>query len=166
MNERFTIEPMRESEIAFLLAKYEKDVSSYKRFMNLFMFLALGICIIFMILHEVLPRDENWSKETHPNYYLPIFFLLALFIAIIGWIGFKYSLSKLWRDCEECNKTAEKVVILTKFQDITGQEYFFSLDSIVKPQLSVSHQEFEFYAAGDEINIEYACHSKEFFSYF
>lgn len=166
MLERFTIEPMATAELEFVHAKYEKDMALYKRFMNYLMYFTLGLSIIFMVVHEVIPRPDDWDPKEHPNYFIYVFIFFVIFNILVGWIGYQYSLSKLWRDYEQQQKTIEKVAIIRKFQDIHGQEFLFEIDSAVKNILTVSAQDFEFYDAGDEINIEYACHSKEFFSYF
>jgi hypothetical protein len=159
-------EPMSNEERAFIKGRYDKDMLQFKKFINFFMIFGLGIPIIFMVIHEVLPRPADWDPEKHPNIFIYVFIIMLLLIVIVGFLGYKVSLSKLWADFEKGEKIVEQATILKKYQDINGNECFFSLGSKVKPQIMVSQKDFDFYEVGDEINIEYACHSKEFFSYF
>jgi hypothetical protein len=161
MDSRFAIGIMSDAEWEQINTHYSSLAKGYKSFMNLLMIIGIGLVTFYCIFH--------YNSDVH---YLPdhncvahlIFLAMVVFIVLVGVLGFLLVLYPLYRDLSGKEKICETAKILKKYTDINQQERFFDLYHYGK--LTVNIDFFKKFDVGDEINIEYSRHAKEFFNYF
>ncbi len=120
-----------------------------------------------------LPFAGAWGKAfagmpnpfSYAGYFSGVGVLLFLTLGGAG-IAYRASLYKLHRDLRAGTKTVERTIITRKRYMPQTNTHFFYLASAVKLSIEVSAEYYAALSAGDEVNIEYATHSKAYFGYF
>ncbi|PSK93365.1 hypothetical protein [Taibaiella chishuiensis] len=167
-------EPMEESELAFLVAKRDKDRSSLVRTLR-------TLCIAFVILPfgagAVLEsiRRVNDAKRHLPvheesfgsryAFFIGILFLLFL-ISLAGYISYVRTLKRVITDIRRGLKTVEQTTISRKVYMTHNDTCHFYLRSSSRLSIEVSREDYEHYEEEDEINIEYSTYAKVYFGYY
>ena len=81
-------------------------------------------------------------------------------------MAYRSNLYLIYRDLQSGTKTIERTIVVRKrFMPQTNTCYFF-IDSRTKLSIEVSQHDYDRWNIGDELNIEYATHSKAYFGYF
>lgn len=156
------LEPLNAEERAFLKRRESRDRRHFYRVMRIL----LPICF-------ALPFAMAWGKaiagKPNPFSYGSYFTGVAvlLFLTLGGaFVAYRSTLYRIHLDLRQNTKTIERATITRKrFMPQTNTCYFY-LDSPVKLSVEVNAQYFERLSTGDELNIEYATHSKSYFGYF
>jgi hypothetical protein len=156
------LEPLNADERAFLKRKETRDRRQLYRVMRII----LPICF-------ALPFATAWGKaiagQPNPFSYMGYFtgVVVLLFLALGGaLVAYRSNLYLVHQDLRDNTKTIERATITRKRYMPQTNTCFFYLDSAVKLSVEVSTQYYERLSAGDELNIEYATHSKAYFGYF
>jgi hypothetical protein len=88
------------------------------------------------------------------------------FSAIISFFTYRRSLLDIRKDLNEKTKIVESSLITEKKFMPLNNTYHFYLDNAFKYSIEVSEDDFHRFEVNDEINIEYATYSKEYFGYY
>jgi hypothetical protein len=168
-------EPMNEQELSFLKKKEEKEKRLFVRTVrNLSVLFVIIPCCLGIIM-ESLKRSEDTpvmaaireKEDPHVNlyYFFGMFFLLLL-VGIASFVSYNRTLKKLSKDIRIGRKTVEQTIVSRKMFIESNNTYHFYLNSTFRLSIEVSKEDYENYAEGDEINIEYSSYSKNYFGYF
>lgn len=156
------LEPLNADERAFLLRKEMRDRRQFFRVLQVLLPICFG-----------LPFAMAWGKAVagHPNPFSFIGYFTGVGILLFLTLGgaaaaYRNNLYQIHRDLRQSTKTVERVIITHKRYMPQTNTCFFYLDSPVKLSVEVTPQYYESLSAGDELNIEYATHSKAYFGYF
>lgn len=157
-------ETLTDGEIAFLEKKERKERRQYYKAFNLMM--VLSFVIPFAGAWYRATADENAENAfSYPRFFAGVFVLLSL--SVIGtWLSYKRHLRKIQMDIAERTKTVEISHITRKMFMPHNNTYHFYLDSPTRLSVEVSANDYSIHAEGDELNIEYATHSKLYLGYF
>jgi len=164
---------MSREELQFLIKKYRSDRSSFvKTFRGLALFFLLvpGAGGLFMEFYHRLNFPERYQKEDLEDAYFYLTYVLATIVVLLllgicaVWV-YRRGLHQLIKDIKSGYKTIEQTNI-TRKTNFKGQSFYFYLQSGTKLSIEVSAADYQRYQEGDEINIEYATHSRLYFDYF
>lgn len=156
------LEPLAADERAFLMRREAKERHQlFKAFSTL-----MPICFI-------VPFATAWGNAllgvpnpfSYSGYFSGVAILLLLTFGGMA-VAYRSSLYLLRLDLHHNTKTIERVTITRKYFMRQTNTCHFYLDSRIKLSVEVSADFFERLAEGDELNIEYATHSKIYFGYF
>jgi len=155
-------EPLDDSELRFLTRKELKDRKLYYKIYRVLMFMSF-----------LIPFAGAWyqaaSNQPHAFSAFRYFFSVSvlLFISTFStYLTYRYNLRKVQHDIKCKTKTLEVNHIRKKQHVIANGTYHFYIHSSVKLSIEVAALDFERYAEGDEIIIEYTTYSKEYLGYF
>lgn len=155
---------MEEPEAAFIIRRYKEESKIYIRTMNVFLALAafspLVVCIVFLGLRN----DMTWNKMLL-IYSAGLAFMLV-FVGLIAWFSYNKKVKALYQDHKALIRIVEKTTITQKRAMGLNNTYHFYLDSPTLYTIEVSPEDYMRFELGDEVNIEYAKYSREFFGYF
>ncbi len=160
------IEPMRIDEIAFINKRYTDLGNNYAKILRLFTaVIALGIlCIIIGRRYNAQLHNQQLAQEQY-LYVIGISILVWLLIAtgIYFIMVFRYYL-----DSVRQQKIIEPIIVNYKhILEVGGKaKCYVCLWHFKHKVVEVTPADYDLINIGDEINIEYARYSKEFFSYF
>ncbi len=160
------IETMNEEELAFLEKKVDKEGAQFYKVAKVLMAFCFIIPFIFAWFRAA-EGDEIQIEIafSYVSYFGGVLFLL-LFAGSIMYFSYRRNLGKLHADLKSKTKTIEPTIIKRKQYMPHNKQHYFYLDSPNKLSIEVGKQDFDRYAQGDELNIEYATHSKFYFGYF
>ncbi len=162
MHSTIQIEPMEEDEIAFIEKKYNKESKAYMYAMNrLLIIIAVIPFIIALVYFIATGRKDDLFKV----YFIGLGALLGLF-SLAATLSYRHKLRNYKLDFIEKNKIVESVTIQSVKHMPMNDTYHFYINSQYKYSIEVSESFFHQYQPGDEINIEYSVHSREYFGYF
>lgn len=168
-------EPMNESELSFLKKKEEKEKRLFIRTVRNLSVLFIIIPCCLGIIMESLKRSGDTPamaairEKEDPHVYLYYFFgmlFLLLVVGIVSFVSYSRTLKKLSKDIRIGRKTVEETTVSRKMFIESNNTYHFYLNSTFRLSIEVSKEDYENYAEGDEINIEYSSYSKNYFGYF
>jgi len=155
-------EPLDASEYSFLLNKATKERKSYLR-----------IYLVLLLLSFIFPFITSWYRLTDEG---SICFSKSKFILSSGilfsistiaiFVTYRYFLHKLQLDLKANTKTITGHKIEKKVFVASNNTHHFYIDSAIKISIEVSADDFNKYSIGDEVYIEYATYSKQYFGYF
>ncbi len=155
-------EPMVEEQLIFLT---NKEGGHRKVFYKVFR--------ILMFLSIIFPYAFAWYKATDgvTNAFSYVrFFVIAgnlLFVSLVStYFTYRFYFRKLQKDLKYKTKTVEVCHITRKVHASSNKTYYFYLDSNVKMSIEVLLNDYHNFKEGDEICIEYATWSHEYFGYF
>ncbi|MFM2192582.1 MAG: hypothetical protein RLZZ118_1539 [Bacteroidota bacterium] len=158
-------EQMTADEHQFISRRYHLESKAYMKIMNI-------VLIIGFAFGTMMVLGENWHNVHEPNPELhthnaPFFFLFILgFIALIAFATYFGIVYKLHLDSKNAIKTIAIENIIHKECIPERNLFMIHTQNAIKPIIEVNAEDYKRMNIGDEINIEYAAHSKEFFSYF
>lgn len=161
MSNTCRLEGMDPEELAFLERRYTREQKAYMQGMRGFMLVVVVLPVFAGLWYYLRYRQTDVMYRAF-GYTLVI--LLILFV-LTAWLTYRRSLFDLHRDLREKTKIIESTHILEKKYMALNQTYHFFLDRAQKYTIEVSSEDFERFAVNDEINIEYARYSREYFGY-
>jgi hypothetical protein len=168
-------ESMNESELSFLKKKEEKEKRVFTRTVrNLSVLFIIIPCCLGIIMESIKRRNDTpdmaaMREKEDPHVYLYYFFgmlFLLLLVAVGSFISYNRTLKRLSKDIRSGKKTVEQTIVARKQFIESNNTYHFYLNSTFRLSIEVSKEDYESYAEGDEINIEYSSNSKDYFGYF
>lgn len=162
MHNTLRIEPMDEDELQFIQQQYEKESKSYMKVMNILLVPTVGIPLLVGLIYYF--RFEN--KEFMFQVFTYAILTTLTFFSIIAFTGYKRNIRPLKRDVSEKSKFVESSLIVEKKYMELNNSYHFYLNHAFKYSIEVSAADYNFFNVNDEINIEYARYSKEYFGYY
>lgn len=128
---------------------------------------------LLMIGSFLFPFMGSWVRafEGAPNAFsIPRFFVSVVILLGISftamWFAYKANLGKVHADIKHRTKTIETAQILRKQYMHRSDAYYFYISSRDKMSIEVSHEDYHRLDTGDEVNIEFATHSKLYLGYF
>lgn len=164
LSARLSEEPMTEKEVSFIQKTYRHESRIYLKTMNFLLvigvFSPMALCLIVLFGKEV----PTW-RQMAIMYAVGLVFML-FFVGMIAVVSYRLKVRNYSRDNAALMKTIEKTHIKQKKAMPQNHSYHFYLDSPVQYTIEVSANDFDRWEIGDELNIEYAKHSKEYFGYF
>ena len=156
------LEPLTPEELAFLTKLERKDRSTYRK-----------ILLWLLALSVLFPFITSWYRLSDQGEVLfsKIKFALSFFVltgisTISVFIAYRLFHRKLLLDIRRRQKVVSLHKITKKVAVAGGRSFHFYIDSMVKLSIKVSETDFINYREGDEICIEYAENSKQYFGYF
>lgn len=159
---RIYTEQLSFEELSFLEEKEQKDKGQF----YLIMRIVVTASLIIPFLYSWYRAFEGEDNPFSPIYYFAGLAVTVTVALIAGYILYKKGLYKLRVDLKEQTKTIENTHITRKQYMPRNNAYYFFLDSPTKLSIQVSEADYNNMQKGDELNIEYATHSKFYFGYF
>ena len=160
------LEPMNTDELEFIKRRYRSESKIYMRGMNVMLIIAamapLAACIVLLFLNR---EEQNTMHAMYQIYFLGLAFML-LFVGFIAIVSYRLKVRGYAKDSAKKNKIIEQANILQKKYMKLNNTCHFYLTSEVMYTIEVSPEDYKKWSLGDEINIEYAQHSKEYFGYY
>lgn len=159
-------EPLTKEEYTFLEKKAEREGAQFYKVAKVLMAFCFVIPFIFAWFQAVEGDEVQIEIAfSYARYFFGVLFLLV-FAGSIMYYSYRRNLGKLNADLKDKLKVVERTFIKRKQYMPHNKSYYFYLESPNKLSIEVGEQDFNNYANGDELNIEYAAHSKFYFSYF
>jgi hypothetical protein len=152
-------------ELNYIQHKYDVESKAYLFIMRLVMiagiFLGTAIWLI-EIWHNAHATKAKDITHVAPSAFATI----VLLIVLIGVCAYLFTVRPLYLDATQRMKCIETFPIISKESIENFGLYKVFITNKYKSMIEVSAQDYKQFEIGDEINIEYAAHSKEFFNYF
>ncbi|TXH55550.1 MAG: hypothetical protein E6Q89_06595 [Bacteroidia bacterium] len=150
-------------EIGFIQRKHDKESKSYLYTMNRIL---IVIVIIPLLIGIFFSWNYQWSLQVLIQVYVIGFIALLLFFILIATLSYFYKLHKYKQDLKHQLKIIEQVIIQSCQFMPQNKSWHLYITSAEKLSIEVSEEFYMLNQPGDEINIEYAKYSKEYFGYF
>lgn len=160
-----SLEIFEEDEILFIKNKYERDSKTYLQAMNVLLVISV-MAPTFFIIMQVLVYKKSFYDVHLITVFIVVFLAILLLVAVVAVILYLQKIYPLYLDTKHKNKIIEPCLILRKKAILENSSFHFFLDSKIKLSIEVLEHDYSKYEIGDEINIEYAQYSKEYFDYF
>lgn len=164
--------PLNSDELDHLTTKLAKEKSIFIKAILMLSFLGfliptIAALIYFSIDQKIEEKQESYVVVpfTITYYYISLIVIFAL-IGIAAYVGYRFGYNKFQLDIRKKLKVIETVVIHKKHHVDINDSFFFFIHSKIRSSIEVSPEDFKYYQVGDEINIEYSLHAKEYFGYF
>ena len=154
---------MEEDELEFIQRKHDKESKAYLYTMNRMLFLTAFIPF-FIALFFAIAQTLSWQSLV--RIYFTGFAAILVFFGIVATLSYFHKLHKFKMDLKHKTKIVEQVLIKSAQYMPQNNTWHFFIHSIHKVSIEVSEEFFNSYQPNDEINIEYAKYSKEYFGYF
>lgn len=158
--------PLNVDELAFIKRRYRTESKLYMKTMNVLLIIGsiapLAFCVLVIFLNQ---EGKLEMKNIYHVYFVGLAFMI-LFIAFIAFVSYRVKLLAYFKDKNQKMKVIELTNIKQKKYMKLNNTYHFYLTSPTKYTIEVSPQDFTRWQLGDEISIEYAQHSLEYFGYF
>jgi hypothetical protein len=155
-------EPLNEAELGYLVRKEDADS---KQFVQVYRILFL-LSLLFSYLGAIYRRYDFGPESFSYTKFFVTFGILLSICTFGTWVVYRSSLQKVRADVREKMKTVEGYKIRKKMFVPMKNTYHFFIDCPDKLSIQVSPNDFGNYNEGDEVFIEFASHSKEYFGYF
>lgn len=160
------LEPLNIDELEFLERRYRSESKIYMRGMNVLLVLAavapLIVCLVLLMLNRA---EENTLDNLYQIYFMGLAFMMG-FVGMIALVSYRLKVRAYYKDTMSKKKIIEQTNIIQKKYMKLNNTYHFYLSSAVMYTVEVGPADFEHFQLGDEINVEYAQYSKEYFGYF
>jgi amino acid permease len=156
---------MTPTELLSIQQKYKLESQAYTAIMKVIM--AIGVLlgtIVWLIEVWHNAHAPKLIEQTHVAKYA--FGILIIFVIFIGFAVYFATVRPLYLDSIHQTKLIATLPIVYKEAFPDYQLYKVTTTHAYTPTINVSAGDFNTLKIGDEINIEYAAHSKEFFNYF
>jgi len=153
---------MEDNELVFILQKKEKESKTYLFATKIMMAMGVLVSTVWAIVVYARTGDKTlmWSVFTF------VLCFSLLFFSVVAFMLYRFKLGKYNQDAKEKMKTIEKAIVTDKKYMHLNDTYHFYTDSEIKFSIEVGGNDFDKLLVGDEINLEYATFSKEYFGYF
>ena len=155
MSNYIKIEPLEEDELAFMHKKNEQERKTYFTIIKMVLIISLAIPFIVAIIYHIRFQRTDIMMQA----FIQALCITLSFSAIISFFTYRRSLN-------EKTKIVESSLISEKKFMPLNNTYHFYLDNALKYSIEVSEDDFHRFEVNDEINIEYATYSKEYFGYY
>lgn len=155
-------EPLEADEISFLRRKEARERKQFYK-----------ITRVLMILSFICPFVVAWFRAadgaanpfSYQTYFIGVIFLIC-FSGTGIYLSYRRTLYHIHNDLRSQTKTVERTHVTRKQFMPHNNSYHFYLDSPNKLSIEVSEADFHNIEQGDELNIEYATHSRHYLGYF
>jgi hypothetical protein len=158
--------PLNIDELEFIQRRYRSESKIYMRAMNVLLVLGTLAPLAFCIFLIFSRPSKELSMSVLYNVFFVGFIFMMLFVGFIAFVSYRVKLLAYHRDKIKKQKVVELTNIKQKKYMKLNDTYHFYLNSPTKYTIEVSPADFEKYQLGDEISIEYAQYSKEYFGYY
>ena len=155
-------EPLNEGEIAFLKGKERNDRKQYYRVFTILM-IASFVLAFAGAWYRAIDGDE--AAFSYSKFFISVTALLFLSVGGV-YTAYRVNLRKVQQDIKELTKTIEVTHITRKQYMPRNDLYFFYLSSKTLLNIEVTFDQYHLFNTGDEVNIEYATHSKLILGFF
>ena len=156
------IDPLEADEFDFIQRKYEKESKAFLYGMNLLLIGTVSIpCIVGLVYYIKFKQTDLMLKA-----FLYALIITVVLFSIVCFLSYMKNLYEIKKDISQKTKTVESVIITEKKYMAMNNTYHFYITSKYKYTIEVSEEDFPRFSVGDEVNIEYATHSKEYFGYY
>lgn len=162
MSTYIKIEPLEEDELAFMHKKNEQERKTYFTIIKMVLIISLSIPFIVAIIYHIRFQRTDIMMQA----FIQALCITLSFSAIISFFTYRRSLLDIRKDLNEKTKIVESSLITEKKFMPLNNTYHFYLDNALKYSIEVSEDDFHRFEVNDEINIEYATYSKEYFGYY
>ncbi len=162
MSNSIRIEPLEPDELTFIQKRCVFESKAYMFGMN--MFLLATVAIPFGVALAYYLKFERVDVMLKAFFYALC--ITTVLFSVISFFSYKRSLSDIKKDAKEKTKIIEASLITEKKFMQQNNSYHFYLNSDIKYTIEVNESDFQRFETGDEINIEYARYSREYFGYF
>ncbi len=160
------LEPLQQDELAFIERRYNTESKLYVRTMNVLLVIGtLAPLLVCLILMNLRGGERMPIKVVYSIYFIGFAFMM-FFVGLIAFVAYRAKILAYKKDKTEATKIVEAANIIQKKYMKLNDSYHFYLNSPNKYTIEVSANDFKKWQLGDEIKIEYARHSKEYFGYF
>jgi len=122
----------------------------------------LAFCLLVIFLNQ---EGNLEMKNLYHVYFVGLAFMI-FFVAFIAFVSYRVKLLAYFKDKKQKMKVVELTNVKQKKYMKLNNTYHFYLSSPTKYTIEVSPQDFTRWQLGDEISIEYAQYSLEYFGYF
>ncbi len=156
------VEPLEEDELAFIQKKHDTESRSYLYAMNRLVILTALIPALVAFGYYVVTERKDMLYTV---YFTGLAFLLVFF-SFAAWMAYSHKLRKYKHDLKDRQKVIEPCTIESARYMPQNRTFHFFIHSRIKLSIEVDEATFQRLQEGDEINIEYAQHSGEYFGYF
>jgi hypothetical protein len=160
-----TFHQMTEQELMHIFNRYQTESSAYRVIMKTIILLGyslVGLMALFQYYHNLHTTDE----ELKSNIAIPALITMTILVVVTGVLAYYVNVHPLRLDLRHQQKRSDAVAIISMEYFDANNKYTIYTNHPFEKILDASPAEFNQYRVGDEINIECAAHSKEFFSYF
>lgn len=158
------VEAMEPDQEAFISRRYKKESKLYIRSMNILLILAVLSPFAYILL-KLLFAEQVQKDVLVRDYFLGLGYML-IFFGIIAAFAYYIKIHALAQDKKHKKRIVERVhIVEKKFMKLNNTHHFY-LDSPTLVSVQVTPEDFENFQLNDEINVEYAKYSKEYFGYF
>ena len=158
----FYTEALETEEKDFLNRRKNQASSEFYRLMQQVLVGAVGIACLSAMIYAIKFGSRSMILQ---GYLFTQAFTLLVSI-IIGFFAWGYAIRPLQRDIKKNVKVIEQCPILSKKYMPENNSWHFYIQSSWKYSIEVTEADFQRFELSDEVNIEYAPHSQEYFGYF
>ncbi len=160
------LQPLNTDELEFILRRYRSESKIYMRTMNILLILGTLSPLVFCIGMILFKQEGEVSTHSLYQAYFVGLIAMMIFVSIIAYVSYREKLAGYAKDKLYQNKIVELTNVKQKKYMKLNNTYHFYLTSPNKYTIEVSPTDFEKWQLGDEISIEYAQYSKEYFGYY
>jgi preprotein translocase subunit YajC len=166
MVNNISIEAMRDDEVLFITERYKSLSKNYIKLLHLFT-LVIGLGMVLLIIgrqREAMQYNDTLKKEA---YFSIVGSSLITWLVIVVGVYF-IMVYRYYMDFKKKQKIIEPILVQYKhILDVKGiPKNYVCIGHFKHKVIEVTPNDYAIINIGDEINIEYARYSKEFFSYF
>ena len=160
------LQPLNTDELEFIERRYRSESKIYMRTMNVLLILGTLSPVVFCIgVIFFKAEDEVSMRSLYHTYFIGLIAML-IFVGMIAYVSYREKLLDYGKDKVAKKKVIELTNIKQKKYMKLNNTYHFYLTSPNKYTIEVSPTDFEKWQLGDEVSIEYAQYSKEYFGYY
>lgn len=153
---------MTDDELQFIQQLHDKESRLFMSVMNKLLIIAVIIPIPVSILHAVYSETTSHMFRI----YITGLLYLILFVGIAATATYLYRLHRYKKDVLHQQKIIETAKVTSKKYMPQNNTWHLYLLSVHKTSIEVSEADFNQIEINDEINIEYARYSHEYFGYY
>lgn len=134
--------------------------------MNVLLILGTISPLVFCIILIFMNGDADMPLSTLYHVFFVGLLFMMLFVGLIAIVSYRVKLLDYHKDKTHKQKVVEFTNVKQKKYMKLNDTYHFYLASPTKYTIEVSPTDFGKWQLGDEISIEYAQYSKEYFGYY
>lgn len=157
---------MNIDEYEFIARRYRSESKIYMRTMNVLLVLGTLSPVVFCIGVLFFSKEGTVDASALYRMYFVGLIAMMLFVGLIAYVSYREKLLAYHKDKVHRQKVVEYTNIRQKKYMKLNDTYHFYLTTPNKYTIEISPTDFVKYQLGDEISIEYAQYSKEYFGYF
>jgi len=158
--------PLNTDELEFIERRYRSESKIYMRAMNVLLALGVLAPLVFCVILIFSQGEEDLSMNALYNVFFIGLIAMMIFVGLIAIVSYRVKLLAYYKDRRHKQKLVEFTYVKQKKYMSLNDTYHFYLESPNKYTIEISPTDFEKWQLGDEICIEYAQYSKEYFGYY